>query len=80
MTAVVVRVGRKGEIYLPKRILESAKLKPGDRVVIRVVNEGRILIEKELSIEDVLGSYVAELSVKEAEELSEEIQRELGIA
>ncbi len=75
-----VRVGVKGEIYIPKKLLSKLRIKPGDRVRITVLDEYRLLIEKELSVEDVLGNYVAEMTPEEVERISEEKQRELGIA
>ncbi len=33
-----------------------------------------------MSIEDVLGDYIAEMTPEEAEKISEEKQKELGIA
>ena len=39
---VVSKVGRKGAIYLPKRIMRSLGVKEGDKVLIRV--EGNKLV------------------------------------
>ncbi len=79
MVIEIVRVGKKGEVYLPRKVLEATKIRPGDRVRIRVVDEYSIVVEKELSIDDVLGNYVAELSIEEVERVSEEVQREYGL-
>ncbi len=76
----IVRVGVKGEIYIPKKLMSKIRIRPGDRVRITVIDEHRLLIEKELSVEDVLGNYVAEITPDEAEKISEERQKELGIA
>jgi len=39
---IVTRVGKKGAIYIPKRVMERLGIGEGDRVIMRV--EGRKLI------------------------------------
>jgi len=75
---IIVKVGKKGEIYFPSKFRKMVNLKPGDKVKIRV--EGtKIIIEKEKDVEDLLGDYVLKISVEEVEKISEEAQREAGI-
>ena len=75
---IVVKVGKKGEIYFPIKFRKMVGLRPGDRVRVRVKGD-KIILEKEKDIEDLLGDYVLKVSVEEAERISEEIQKEAGI-
>jgi len=78
VSEIVVKVGRKGEIYFPSKFRKMIDLKPGDKVRLRIEGK-KIIIEKEKDIEDLLGDYVLEISVDEAEKISEDTQREAGI-
>ncbi len=78
MSEVVLRVGKKGEIYTSKELREKVGIRPGG--LVRAVVEGRrLIIEPIPSIEDLLEEAVIELTPGEAEELSEEAQREEGV-
>jgi len=78
MSEVVLKVGKRGEIYTSKELREKVGIRPGG--LVRAVVEGRkLIIEPIPSIEDLLKEAVAELTPEEAEELSEEAQREEGI-
>ena len=78
ISEIVVKVGKKGEIYFPSKFRKMIDLKPGDKVRLRIEGK-KIIIEKEKDIEDLLGDYVLEISVDEAEKISEDTQREAGI-
>lgn len=78
VSEIVVKVGKKGEIYFPSKFRKMIDLKPGDKVRLRIEGK-KIIIEKEKDIEDLLGDYVLEISVDEAEKISEDTQREAGI-
>ena len=78
MSEVVLKVGKRGEIYTSKELREKVGIRPGG--LVRAVVEGRkLIIEPIPSIEDLLKEAVAELTPEEAEELSEEAQREEGV-
>ena len=78
MSEIVLRVGRRGEIYTRREIRERVGIRPGGLVKARV--EGRrLIIEAIPRIEDILGRTIVELSPSEAEKLSEEAQREAGV-
>jgi len=78
VSEVVLKVGKKGEIYTSKELREKTGIRPGG--LVRAVVEGRkLIIESIPSIEDLVKEAVAELTPEEAERLSEEAQEEEGI-
>jgi len=78
MSEVVLKVGKKGEIYTSKELREKTGIRPGG--LVRAVVEGRkLIIEPIPSVEDIIKEVVVELTPEEAEELSEEAQKEEGI-
>ncbi|MEX2703438.1 MAG: AbrB/MazE/SpoVT family DNA-binding domain-containing protein [Candidatus Baldrarchaeota archaeon] len=78
ISEIIVKVGKKGEIYFPIKFRKMVGLRPGDRVRVRVEGD-KIILEKEKDVEDLLGDYVLKVSVEEVEKISEEIQKEAGI-
>lgn len=78
VSEIVVRVGKKGEIYFPSKFRKMVNLRPGDKVRIKIEGK-KIVIEKEKDVEDLLGDYVLKVSVEEVEKISEEVQREAEI-
>ncbi|MEQ9715803.1 MAG: AbrB/MazE/SpoVT family DNA-binding domain-containing protein [Candidatus Asgardarchaeum sp.] len=68
ISEIVVKVGKKGEIYFPSKFRKMIDLKPGDKVRLRIEGK-KIIIEKEKDIEDLLGDYVLKISIDEAEKL-----------
>ncbi len=79
MSLVETRVGKKGAIYLPKHVLEKLGVKPGDRVIISIIDSNKVLLE---FIPDPLSLAIhskkwCETSVEEFERESEEEQAEL---
>ena len=78
MSEVVLKVGKKGEIYTSKELREKTGIRPGG--LVRAVVEGRkLIIEPIPSMEDIIKEVVMELTPEEADELSEEAQKEEGI-
>ncbi|PSO07818.1 hypothetical protein B9Q04_08860 [Candidatus Marsarchaeota G2 archaeon BE_D] len=79
MPGVLLRVGKKGEIYTKKKIREKVGLKPGGTVYATILGR-KIVLEVVPSLDEVLMEQkVARLTPEEAEEISEEAQREAGI-
>jgi len=76
--ARVIRVGKKGAIYLPRSVMRELGVREGDMAVLRV-EEGRVILE---FIQDPLSLALsiepwAETTVEEFEKESEEEQSEL---
>lgn len=68
-------VGKKGEIYIEKRIREIAGLKPGDDLMVSVYHNA-IIIKRIPSLDDILNKKpLATVSVEEIEEISREEQK-----
>jgi len=72
---VILKVGKKGEIYTSKEVRRKVGIKEGGKVKA-IVEKGRLIIEPIPTIEEVIKKHVIELSPEEAEKLSEEIQKE----
>lgn len=73
-----MKVGKKGEIYTTKKAREATGIKPGG--FVRAIIEGsRLIIEPLPTLEDLIKSVVVELTPEEAERISEEAQREIGV-
>ena len=75
---MILKVGKKGEIYTSKEIRQKVGIKEGGRVRA-IVEKGKLIIEPIPTIEEVIKESIIELSPEEAEKLSEEIQKEEGI-
>lgn len=74
-----MRVGKKGAIYLPRRIMRDLGVKPGDQVIVRVTGENKLLLE---FVPDPLTLALrsrkwCRTSVEEFERESEEEQNDL---
>jgi len=78
MTEMVLKVGKRGEIYTTKKVRTKVGIKEGGKVRA-IVERGRLIVEPIPSIEDVIRETIAEITPEEAERLSEEAQREAGI-
>ncbi len=76
MNQVTGKIGKKFALYLPKKIVESLKIKEGDRVRISV-EEGKIVVEVVKSPLDLAlhGKKFAKISAREVEQISLEEQR-----
>lgn len=79
MSQVILRVGKKGAIYLPKRIMEELGIEPGDVLILKITEGNKAVLE---FIPDPLTLAIksrkwTEITVEEFEKESEEEQREL---
>ncbi len=79
MGQVVLRVGKKGAIYLPKRVMEELGIEPGDVLVMRVTEGSKVVLE---FVPDPLTLAIkskkwARTSVEDFERESEKEQEEL---
>jgi len=63
----------KGQITLPKEVREQLGLKPGDRVEIYVDQDGRAVIERTLSLEELAGVLPRPEKALSVEEINEAI-------
>ena len=73
-----VRVGKKGELYLPKALRQKTRIKVNSEVEVRIERD-RIIIDVIPSLEDLLSKRkTVKLNPEEFEEISEEVQREIA--
>ena len=78
MSEVVLKVGKKGEIYTSKELREKTGIRPGG--LVKATIKGRkLIIEPIPGLEDLIKEAVVELTPEEAEQLSEEAQKEEGV-
>jgi AbrB family looped-hinge helix DNA binding protein len=70
-----VSVSKKGQITIPAKIRKKLKIKKGTKLTITEEN-GKIIMEKQLSIFDLAGSGAGELSVEEAKKMLDEMRAE----
>ena len=67
------KVGKKGELFPPKRIREEAGISIGDEVVY-YAKEGAIEVVKVPSLEEAFKSKIfAKISIKKFEDMTKEI-------
>ena len=78
MSEMILKVGKKGEIFTSKELRNRAKIKEGGKVKATVV-DNKLIIEPVPSIEDLLQNPILSITVKKAEKLSEEMQKEEGL-
>ncbi len=71
-----LKVGKKGEIYISKRIRELLGLKP-DSYVVASVREDKLIIQKIPDLKELLSNYYAEVSWEDVEKLSMKMQERL---
>jgi len=72
-TRAVGLVGRRGELFPPKRVREEAGLKPGDRVIYRA-EPGRIEIVKIPGLREAYSRRkIAKVSFEEFENMTGEV-------
>ena len=73
------KVGKKGELYIPKKVRELINLRPGDGILIEV-EENRLIIRKKPSIVDILMEEpVSKVSVEELRVTRNKLSRLLEI-
>jgi AbrB family looped-hinge helix DNA binding protein len=67
---LISKVLEKGQIVIPKEVREKTKLSPGDKVEIKVTNEGIMILPfKRSYTEDFKGHIKGKLSLEELEKL-----------
>ena len=70
----VVKVGKKGVVYIPKQVIKSLGISEGDRVIMRI--NGRRLILEFIPDPLALALKVKKWSKTTAEEFERESERE----
>jgi len=70
----VVKVGKKGAVYIPKQVIKSLGISEGDRVIMRI--NGRRLILEFIPDPLALALKVKKWSKTTAEEFERESERE----
>jgi len=78
MSEIILKVGKRGEIYTSKELRERVGIEEGGRVKA-IVKDGELIIKPIPTIERMIRHHVIELSPSEAERLSEEAQMEEGV-
>ncbi len=77
MVEIILKVGKKGEIYTTKTIRKLTKIRVGGYVKAEVI-EGKLILEPVKTVEDLLKKpKKIELTVEEFENFSLEAQREI---
>ncbi|GFP21029.1 hypothetical protein HKBW3S06_00255 [Candidatus Hakubella thermalkaliphila] len=67
---LVARVLQKGQIVIPKEARKKANLAPGDRVEVRITEEGIVIVPfKKSYTESFRGLVKGKLSLEELEKL-----------
>ena len=70
-------VGNKGEIYTNDELRRKVGIRKGGKVRARV-SGGKLVIEAQPSLKEVLAAPLMTMTPDEAERLSEEAQKEAG--
>lgn len=79
MSETTLRVGKRGEIFTTKELRKKANIKSGGKVRAKVMGD-KVILEPVLSIEYLLKRpRLATLTPKQAERLSERIQKEESV-
>lgn len=74
MQIIEKKLGSKGEVVLPKSVRQVSNIKPGEKVVIEVLENGQIIImPKKKNLSKLIGSFEPKHKVnwKRVEELGE---------
>ncbi len=75
--SLIVRLGRKNAIYLPRQVVERLRLREGDKLVIELKDHEIILrLLPRLFDEEV--EYWSSITVEEIERESEELIKHAG--
>jgi bifunctional DNA-binding transcriptional regulator/antitoxin component of YhaV-PrlF toxin-antitoxin module len=74
----ILSIGQRGEIYTDEELRRKTGITKGGRVRATVM-DGKLILEPLPSLEDLIRSPLITISVRKAEELSEEVQKEEGI-
>ena len=77
LTGYILKVGKKGELYTPKKLRIKLGFAPGNEI-IAVVKGDELLLKKRKTIVDLLDEdAVAEVSEKEIKEERKILEKEL---
>ena len=78
MSRTILRVGKKGAIYIPKKIMSEMNIKEGDPVIVRIENNKLILeiVPDPLTLALKIKKWT-ETTVEDFERESEMMQEEL---
>jgi len=79
LSEITLKVGKKGEIFTTKALRKRANIREGGKVTAKI-SKNKVIIEPVLSIEELLTRPpLGTLTPREAEKLSEQMQKEEGI-
>lgn len=79
MSEDILKVGKKGEIYVTKKLRKKIGIVNGGFVKV-LVKDNKLIIEPIPRIEDLIKEKrIIELTSQEAEKISEEMQKEENI-
>jgi len=76
---MIGKIGKKGEIYIPKKIRVVANLNPGDEVLVEVRGKELIIRKKESVIDVLMEEAVSKVSVEELREMREKLSELLRV-
>jgi len=72
---MIGKVGKKGELYIPKKVRESIDLKPGDEVLVEVRGKELIIRKKRNIVDILMEKPVSKVSVEELREIRGKLSR-----
>jgi len=72
--SLIVRLGRKNAIYLPRQVVEKLRLREGDRLVVEL-RDREIVLKPLPRIFDEEIEYWGSASIEEIERESEELMK-----
>jgi len=79
LSETILKVGKKGEIYVTKELRKKVGIVE-DSFVKVLVKDGKLIIEPIPRIEDLIKEKkIIELTPQEAEKISEEMQKEENV-
>lgn len=76
---MIGKVGKKGEIYVPKKVRERVNLHPGDEVLVEVKGRELIIKKKENIVDVLMDEAIAKVSVDEMRSIREKVRKLLEI-
>jgi len=76
---MIGKVGKKGEIYVPKKVRERVNLNPGDEVLVEVKGRELIIKKKENIVDVLMDEAIAKVSVDEMRSIREKVRKLLEI-
>ncbi len=72
------KVGKKGEIYIPKKIREAANLMPGDEVEVEIAGDKLVIRKKKTALDLLSEEAVAKIKVEEIREVRDSLSERLS--